>query len=203
MAFIGDSVTSGSCIYSVNGQEDAYKGDPSDATKSYAFIAAELLGADFTVASRSGSHTIKNGKEDSIYYTYDFVSRARNQELYDNTKENVDIFVISLGSNDHNKKNGERVYTDDQIKEGVTTLLKQVRADHPTAKIVWTYGQLSNEGGRTMRETVEAFAATDGNTWYFQYSTPNSQGGSWHPTAEAQKRDGEELAAFIKNNVLK
>ena len=202
IAFIGDSVTSGSCVYSTNREEDSFIGDPSDATKSYAFIAAELLNADFTVASRSGSYTIDDGQPNSIYWTYNYVSRSRSQDLYDNTKEDVDIFVISLGTNDHNKKNGERIFTDDQIKEGITNLLTRVRADHPKAKIVWTFGQLSTDGAATVKSTVNAFAATDGNTWYYQYTTPNSQGGAWHPTAAAQKVDGEELAAFIKENVL-
>ena len=202
IAFIGDSITSGACVYSTNREEDSFIGDPSDASKSYAFVAAQLLNADFTVASRSGTYTINDGQPNSIYWTYDYVSRSRSQDLFDNTKEDVDIFVISLGTNDHNKKNGERIFTDAQIKEGITNLLTRVRADHPKAKIVWTFGQLSLDGASTVKSTVNAFAATDGNTWYYQYTTPNSQGGAWHPTAAAQKVDGEELAAFIKNNVM-
>lgn len=202
IAFLGDSVTSGACVYSVNHEESSFIGDSSDATKSYAFIAANLLNADFTVSSRSGSYSAKGTEPDSIYYTYDYVSRSRSEDLYDNTKDKVDVFVISLGTNDTKKRDGEYIFTDEQIKANVTALLQRVRADHPKAKIVWTYGQMTLDKANVIRGAVNAFAAADGNTWYYQYTTPNSEGGAYHPTAAAQKLDGEELAAFIKGSVL-
>ena len=199
MAFIGDSVTSGSGLFAENGKEDQATRDPSDATHGYAFLCAKELDADFTIASRSGSYSIKDSKPDSIYYTYDYVSRVRNETLYDNTKEDVDVFVISLGTNDCDSKRG---FTDEQIHDSIQALITRVRADHPNAKIVWTFGQMNKERISVVRGAVEEMKASDSKLYFYEYTISDSSGGWWHPSAEAQARDGKELAEFIRSNVL-
>ena len=198
MIFIGDSVTSGAQLFAIN-DVDQGKNWQSDATRSYAFLTGRALNADFYVASRSGSYSARDGKADSIYWTYDYYSRRRGETLYDNSKDEVDVFVISLGGNDAEPKRG---FSDEQIHDNVQALIKRVRADHPTAKIVWCYGQLSSKRGEVMRGAVEEMMKNDAQLYYYQYTQGNGLGGFWHPTAEAHARDAKELADFIKAHVL-
>ena len=200
MAFIGDSVTSGSGMYALNGKEDDATRDPSDATHSYAFLCAKELNADFTVASRSGSYSIKDGSKDSIYYTYDYVTRDRSNTLYSNNKEAVDIFVISLGTNDCDTKRG---FSNQQIHDSIQALITRVRTDHPSAKIVWTYGQLNKTRLSVVKGAVEEKMANDANRFFYEFTQEDSSGGWSHPSAQAQARDGKELAEFIRTTVQK
>lgn len=198
MIFLGDSVTSGAQLFAIN-DVDQGKNWQSDATRSYAFLTGRALGADFYVASRSGSYSAKDGTVDSIYWTYDYYSRLRGEILYDNSRDEVDLFVISLGANDTEPKRG---FSDGQIRDNVQALIRRVRADHPAAKIVWCYGQLSDKRADVIRSAVEDLAADDAGLYYYQYTQGNALGGFWHPTAEAHARDAKELTDFIKNRVL-
>ena len=199
MIFIGDSVTSGAQLFAINGVDQG-KNWHSDATRSYAFLTGRALNADFYIASRSGSFSARNDSPDSIYWTYDYYSKRRGEIFYDNTKDEVDVFVISLGANDVGEKRG---FSDEEIRDNEQALIRRVRADHPDAKIVWTYGQLASErGNRVVRAAVEEMMASDPKLYFYQYKESNGLGGFWHPTAEAHARDAQELTAFIQANVL-
>ena len=198
MIFLGDSVTSGAQLFAINGVDQG-KNWHTDATRSYAFLTGRALNADFYVASRSGSYSARDGKVDSIYWTYDYYSRRRGEILYDNAKDEVDIFVISLGTNDISPQRG---FSDEQIHDNVQALIRRVRADHPAAKIVWCYGQLSIKRPELIRTAVEEMMAEDAKLYYYQYTQGNALGGFSHPTAEAHARDAKELTAFIQANVL-
>lgn len=195
MTFIGDSVTSGAQLFAICGVDQG-KNWQSDATRSYAFLTGRALNADFTIASRSGSYSAKDDKPDSIYWTYDYYSRMRSEILYDNAKDDVDVFVISLGANDTEPKRG---FSDGQIRDNVQALIRRVRADHPNAKIVWTYGQLSDKRADVMRGAVEEAMQSDPMLYYYQYKQGNALGGFWHPTAEAHARDAQELTDFLRS----
>ena len=201
MVFLGDSITCGSGVD--GSSSNSGKNILSDATRSYAFLCGKALGADFYIAGRSGSYAAKDTSPNSIYYTYDHVSRKRDATLYDNKAESdVDIYVISLGTNDNNKKNNAYIFTEQQVHDNIQALITRVRADHPNAKIVWTYGQLSLLRPNIVRGAVEEMMATDSKLYYYQYKHPNNQGGAWHPTAAAQEIDAQELTEFIRSNVL-
>ena len=201
MVFLGDSVTCGSGL---DGSSANWgKNILSDATRSYAFLCGEALKADFYIAGRSGCYTAKDDTANSVYYTYDYVSKRRVATLYDNTKDDVDVFVISLGTNDNNKSSGQFKFTEQQVHDNIQALITRVRKDHPNAKIVWTYGQLSATRASVIRGAVEEMKASDSKIYYYQYKYPNSAGGASHPTAAAHARDAEELTDYIKNTVLK
>ena len=197
MVFLGDSVTCGSGLD--GSAANSGKNILSDATRSYAFLCGEALNADFYIAGRSGTYTAKDDSPNSVYYTYDYISRRRSTALYDNTKDDVDVFVISLGSNDTNSTNN---FPNDKLRDGIQALITRVRADHPNAKIVWTYGQLSATRESVIKGAVQEMMATDSNLFYYKYRYGNNQGGAWHPTAAAHARDAKELTDYIRNTVL-
>ena len=78
-----------------------------------------------------------------------------------------------------------------------------MRADHPNAKIVWTYGQLSTARASVIRGAVEEMMAGDAKLYYYQYKKADNTGGAYHPTAASHARDAQELADFLRGTVLK
>lgn len=188
MIFLGDSITAGEGITSVKGVERTAM--HSDATLTYAFLTGEALNADFYLLAQSGMTTT------SCYNYYDKISWKRNTEaLFDNTTEDVDVFVISLGTN-------RGKLTDEELAAQIRALITRVRADHPTTKIVWCYGQLDNSKGASIGATVRSMMQTDDKLYYYQFKKPNNASGNQHPTAEANERDAQELIDFIRSNVL-
>ena len=196
MVFIGDSAAAGEGILSRPGDERTYV--HSDATVAYAFLTGEALNADFYVMAQSGMNLdTDTNQSNSCYNTYEKVCRTR-PELgdYDNTKEDVDVFVIGLGHNGWSK------FSASEMKEQIEAFIKRVRADHPGAKIVWCYGTLTSNHGTSIGATVRNMAKTDSNLYYYQFQHPDSGTANNHPTDEANRQDALELAAFIRDNVL-
>ncbi len=189
MIFLGDSITAGEGITSVKGEKRTFM--HSDATKTYAFLTGEALNADFYLLAQSGMTTT------SCYNYYDKISWKRStQATFDNAGEEVDVFVISLGTN-------RGKLTDEELAAQIKALIARVRGDHPSAKIVWCYGQLVNGSGGVIRAAVEELAVTDANLYYYQFKVPNNASGNSHPTAEANARDAQELTDFLRGTVLK
>ena len=195
--FIGDSITSGTGVYGTNGASDQSNIRYYDGTATYAFVASRLLNAEASIVSRSGMCCAGDDTV-NMYKYYDDLSYERYSTIYDNydhSKMDVDLYVISLGTNDTNSNHS---YTDEQLSNNVKTALATVREDHPNAKILWVYGQLTNTRASVIEQAVEEAGGEAEGFYYYCCKTPNSSGGTYHPNAEAQQRDGEEVAAYIK-----
>ena len=195
MIVLGDSITAGEGILSRPGMKRTRM--HSDATATYAFLTAQALNADFYILAQSGMNTNDKSTDGASYtHLYDKISWKRDAlALYDNTKDDVDLFVISLGTN------GGK-FTDEELTAQIQALIDRVRADHPRAKIVWCYGQLTLGRSATVRAAVEEKMATDDKLYYYQFTTPNSGTANGHPTDEANAIDAQELTDFIRSNVL-
>ena len=206
MVFLGDSITVGLGINAQNQAADQQFNSMHDATKSYAFITGEKLNADFSMVAIGGMNcSTYAGDGSSCYNFYNNYSYLRNPKVpYDNTAEtDVDVYVISLGTNDTNKDGSGKYYNSNEtLTTYVTALVQRVRADHPNAKIVWTYGQLHGDLASVFKNAIEALKATDSNLYYFRYKTANTSGGNYHPSAAAQAKQAEELIAFLRENVM-
>lgn len=205
MVFLGDSITVGLGVNAKRGAADEKDNNMHDATKSYAFITGEKLNADFSMVAIGGMNcSTYPGDSSSCYNFYNNYSYMRNPKVtYDNAAEtDVDVYVISLGTNDTNQTSGKYNITQETLTAYVTALVQRVRADHPNAKIVWTYGQLHTDRASVIKGAVDELAKADPKLYFFRYKTTNTDGGSWHPSAAAQARQAEELIAFLRNNVL-
>ena len=196
MIVLGDSITAGNGMYTPKGAERTYR--DSDATHTYAFLAAEALNADFYIMAQSGMNTDPDASQDNSCYNYydRYCWKRKDLGAYDNTKEEVDVFVIGLGTNGWSK------FSKDDMLKQIRALITRVRADHPTTKIVWCYGQLDNSKGASIGATVRSMMQTDDKLYYYQFKKPNNASGNQHPTAEANERDAQELIDFIRSNVL-
>lgn len=195
IAFIGDSITSGSGVNAVNKTESENDKKNSNATLSYAFIASKLLNAEASIVSRSGM-TCAGDDPANMYNFYNNLSYTRDKETaYDHSKADIDLYVISLGANDTNSSHN---YTDQQLSDNVKAALTAVRKDYPDVKILWVYGQLTNERANVIEAAVKEAGGEANGFYYYCCTQPNVAGGHYHPNATAQKRDGEEVAEVIK-----
>ena len=193
--FLGDSITSGSGVNAVNKTESQNDKKNSNATLSYAFIAADILNAEASIVSRSGM-TCAGDAAPNMYKYYNNLSYDRYKErAYDHSKMDIDLYVISLGTNDNNNSYN---YTDQQLSDNVKAALTAVRKDHPDVKILWVYGQLNNERANVIETAVQEAGGEANGFYYYCCTQPNFAGGHYHPNAAAQKRDGEEVAEVIK-----
>ena len=196
MIFLGDSITAGNGVLGTKGAPDQSENKYKDATLSYAFRCGELLEADFSIVAQSGLNFGTDTTDNNcVYSCYNVVSKARNPRVpYDNAADadQVDVYVISLGTNVKSS------WTVEDITGYVTKLVEQVRADHPSAKIVWTYGQLAQSKDKLYAKIIADLGGASANLYYYCYEQADLSGSNSHPNAEAHERDAQELADFIR-----
>lgn len=194
--FLGDSITAGHGTRAKNGDPEQYYNKCRDATLSYAFLCGEALNADFHLIARSSMATTANeSSKRSANYYYNYYSYERPEServIYDVCDEDVDVYVISLGTNDHG-------WIRDLVKSNAKALIQRVREDYPNAKIVWTYGQMADTYKDVYKAAVEELGGADANLYFYLYNEPNRDGGSTHPSAEAHAIHAKELAQFIRS----
>lgn len=194
--FLGDSITSGIGINTVNGAADERDIKHTVGTLTYAFVATRILGAEASIVSRGGMTFSSGTGAASMYNYYDHLSYERDKTLaYDHSQADIDLYVISLGTNDISSKYG---FTDEQLTEGIKATLTTVREDYPDAKILWVYGQMTTSKSSVIKAAIEEMGGEAKGFYYYCCTKANSLGGTYHPTAAAHQRDGEEVAAYIK-----
>ena len=196
--FLGDSITAAACIFDPNKSSQINDYNTYGQTASwfgYAKKTADALGTShYSVANGGWRLCYSAGAYQSIRSIYPYVSMhstiSKGAYAFD---YNPDVVVINLGTNDWNQN--QATYQKD-AKE----LLQLVRAKNPKATIVWAYGMMDQDHPSVgwIRDTVNQFAATDGNT-YFIAMSENTNGWYAHPDKNAHAQAGNTLAAFIKN----
>lgn len=210
--FLGDSITSGLgslCGYlssdglTINREQTgsgSYKcGDSNDetslcqdATNSYAYLAAESLGADCSLVSYSGIG-VTAGFTMSEYFTY--ASKCRNEQYNFTTARKPDLVVINLGTND-DFTTDDTESVRDKFKAGVKALIKQVRTAYgEDTEILWATGLMGDA-----YKTYAAAAISElgyANVHHFADLTEGRSGHNGHPTKDQQKTAAEQLVNKI------
>ncbi len=155
--FIGDSIT---CGYGIDG---GVGGSFSTATenfmKSYAYLTAERLGADYSAVCYSGYGVLTGYTENGlindkiVMNEYDKACHLTGQEdpLWDFTKVKNDLVVINLGTNDASYC-GSSAYGRQQFIDAYMNMLVTVREKNPEAFILCILGDMNN----TLYPSVEA-----------------------------------------------
>ena len=192
---IGDSITCGNGITAVNGAADEEDVKHTNSVLAYPFVAARVLGAEISVVGRSGlTNANKAGTSKEPYYNGLSVIRYGNEQPYCHSKMDVDLYIVALGTNDYHAK-----LTNEQIIQDAITTMTTVRKDHPNAKILWVIPPKRNDD--LYRSAVEQMGGAEKGFYFYCFETYNNKGGTYHPTAEAQQKMGEGLAAYIKTFV--
>lgn len=213
--FIGDSIT---CGYGVDDEnrEHHFSTETENATKTFAYKAAQILGADYSMVCYSGHGIIsaytgdgkinESGLVPKIYTqvgkTWDHSFKVNVNELeWDFDGFDADIVVINLGTNDNSYVNGDA----DRAKEfeaGYVDFLKLIRKNNPNAHIVCALGIM----GADLYSSVEAAAETftketgDDNISCLKFGTIMGNEGysaDWHPTEATQTRCADELIQHL------
>ncbi len=191
--FLGDSITAGYGDLTVTSDNDDPSGTAkSDGTQTYAFLAAQKLGADLSVVARSGL----SFSYDDIEKYWRNVSFSRDNLGKYGFERKPDVVVINLGTNDHNNYEKKGLSLDD-VEKKAEELLKMVREDCPDSKIVWMYGMMGSNISEQIKTAIANAGGADSGIYYLQ-GEQNFEGGGWHPSVSGHKDNAKILADFIK-----
>ncbi len=205
IGFIGDSIT---CAYGVEGasQGDSFKTSTENFSKSYAYLTAQKLGADYTTCCYSG-HGIVSGyssdgtknAESLIPDCYEKSSKYTDYNTEWDFSDPCDAVVINLGTNDINYVAKEPETRGEEFVEEYKSFLKTVRRHNPDAAIICTVGTMGGDEIYTLIEQAVSECGDKKVSCYFSktHSMTDGLGSDWHPSAKTQQNSAYVLADQI------
>ena len=197
--YIGDSLT---CGYGALGgpHHRTYYAYEEDVTAAYAHMTSETLGASGRYTCWSGQGIVKNCNGETGTPMPLFFRRTLKSgpEDYDHSSWTPDIVVITAGTND----NGGGVSKED-FETGCRAFHAQIREVYPDAHIIWDYGVCNTVYCDTLESMVSDLG--DPKAHYLRAVTMDFKsevGSNGHPNALYHRRFADQLAKYIKENVL-
>lgn len=202
--FVGDSLT---CGYASNTADiDAKPADVEHplwevGTQTYAYLAAQTLGADFQSVCASGYGVVAGWNADRVTLSdmYDRASYYHSDNDWTFARP-ADIVVINLGSND-NSRMGAMGKTEEDVIAGMKALMEQVRGKNPDAAIVWVTGMAGTFFKDGLCQTIADLGGEDLGYYYCELPYGTS-GGAGHPSLEQHEAAGAALVEFLKEQKL-
>jgi len=207
--FIGDSIT---CAYGVEGesQYEAFSTATENFMKSYAYLTAEKLGADYSAVAYSG-HGVVSGyttgdiNTDSLVPdVYEYVGKIGNyQQPWDFEANPNDVVVINLGTNDSSYLTNDFENRSPEFVAAYTDFLQLVREKNPDAYIICTVGTMGCEDVYPLIEqAIVDYQAINPDTRITSYlsatqSMNDGLGSDWHPSLKTQQNSAYVLADKI------
>ena len=209
--YIGDSIT---CGYGVetNSEKDSFTTGTENFTKTYAYLSARMLNADYSAVCYSGYGIVSGWtgdgqkKPDSVlpkYYNQTGIL-PKYKEAWDfEHAEKNDIVVINLGTNDYSYVSHDFSSRSREFIQGYTEFLYQVRQKNPEAYIFCTMGTMGGEAVYGLIEqAVDAYSTASGDTRIKSFFSPvqteeNGYGADWHPSAKTQQESAQLLTEQI------
>lgn len=199
--FIGDSITTGyGNLYPdmTEGEKDtnAASNVYQDGTKTYAYLTAAKLGADYSIVAQQGigavcgyyPHTMLETYEDTCY-------QCGHKQKWDFERK-ADVVVINLGTNDRTMVAAGKT-TLAEIQNGFTSFCLLVREKYPAAKIIWAYGMMDQSAEPQIKAALTA-AGGEAAGFYYVSLISDGSGGNGHPSANAHEANAEILTDAIK-----
>lgn len=215
--FIGDSIT---CGYGVDDEvkENHFSTSTEDATKAWAFKAAQKLDADYSLVSYSGHGIISGYSGDGNKVSSQLVPKiyekfAKSYGNYDGTfsvstvkwdfsKFQPDFVVINLGTNDASYcgANKERAT---EYADAYAEFLKVIRENNPDAYIICALGVMGDSLYPSVEIAVEKYTEETGDTRVSPLRLTPQNGSTgyaadWHPTEATHEIASDELVAEIR-----
>lgn len=214
--FIGDSITCGYGVDDPN-KNHHFSTATEDFTKTYAYKTATALKADYSAVSFSGygiisgytSNTVRNENQilskyyDKVGFSYGkFAGTKEPSSIAWSFKNQPDVVVINLGTNDDSYVKNDSVKQEEYVK-GYTAFLKQVREKNPEAKILCTLGIMGDSLFSSLEKAVNEYKSTskDENVSTMKFDVQlakDGYGADWHPSEATHKKAAEKLTAEIK-----
>ena len=207
---IGDSI---SAAYGVEGanQYENFKTSTENFSKSYAYLAAKKLDADYYTVVYSG-HGIISG-----YSTGEKNSEALVPEVYTKISKNgeypgewdfennkVDVILINLGTNDLNYVTKDPANRNEEFIQEYANFLTLIREKNPESYIVCTVGIMG--GGDEIYPLIEKAVELVGDSKISSYKSQTQNmndglGSDWHPSLKTQTYNSYVVADKICNAI--
>ncbi len=215
--FIGDSIT---CGYGVDDEvkENHFSTSTEDATKAWAYKAAQKLDADYSLVSYSGHGIISGYSGDGnkvtsqlvpdvyekfakSYGSYDGIFNVSYVE-WDFSKFQPDFVVINLGTNDASYCGADKDKAADYTAQ-YAEFLKTVREKNPDAHIICALGVMGDSLYSALKMAVESYTAETGDARVSPLRLTPQNGSTgyaadWHPTEATHEIASDELVAEIQ-----
>lgn len=215
--FIGDSIT---CGYGVDDENElhSFSTTTEDVTKTYAYLAAQKLEADYSMVSYSGYGIISgytgNGQKLTSQLLPDYYEKvAKSNGKFDGilNPQSIgwdfnqfvpDLIVINLGTNDDS-------YTQDdedkqaEYAEQYAQFLKRIRTNNASAKILCTLGIMGDRLYPFVEQAVNVYMKETGDTNIatMKFDEQLASDGyvvAWHPSKATHTKAAEKLISQIK-----
>lgn len=200
---IGDSVSAG---YGVEGAGGAchFSAATEDATRAYAAVASELLGAELILAAWSGKGVVQNFAADGRETMPALFARAIPGEPEGPRADvgPVDALVVNLGTNDYHRSLPDAGVLAARLRSLLTEAEREA-AGAPTVLVLTPLlaDDHPRSGARTHLRGVLAGLVAEAPTrrsLVEQYVDPREGVGcDFHPSARTHERLGRELAAHL------
>ena len=195
--FVGDSIT---CAYGVEGKDqyEGFKTTTENFMKSYAYLTAQKLDADYSTACYSGYGVVSSYSSDGVRRTdgimsehYDNAAAKSPYNIpWDHSTTPVDITVVNLGTNDNTYYSKDYETRGPEFTEAYVELLGKIHKAHPDAAILCTVGTMGcAEMYPYIEEAVKQFRESSGMgdriSCYLsaqQDMNNDGLGSDWHPS---------------------
>ncbi|MBQ9848864.1 MAG: hypothetical protein IJO64_07400 [Clostridia bacterium] len=195
--FIGDSITAGyGALGGVN--DPTYQTFQQDGTYSYAYLTAEMLGADGRFICNSGKGIVCNcegNREDVKAGQYCSYLTRKGGECNDGWQ--ADVVVINIGTNDSGGPAGE-----EEFKDAARALIEKVRSRYPECIIIWMYGLMSQYYAETLRGFIRDYSEIDDKVHFLfvdtMFGNELETGANGHPNVKAHTRAANLLAKKVR-----
>lgn len=207
--FIGDSIT---CAYGVEGKDqyENFATSTENFMKSYAYLTAQQLHADYSAVSYSGygiisGYTSGEKNTDSLVPDcYSLIGKPSDYaQPWDFESHTNDVVVINLGTNDNSYIGTDLEGRGAEFVEGYQAFLTDVRRLNPEAYIICTMGTMGGESVYGLVDAaVKAYQAASGDKRIHSYQSAtqkpaNGLGSDWHPSPVTQQQSAYVLADQI------
>lgn len=208
--FIGDSIT---CAYGVEGasQYEGFMTGTENFMKSYAYLTAKQLDADYSAVSYSG-HGIVSGYSSSgdamtdslVPDYYGYVGKLGTyKQPWDFESHQSDVVVVNLGTNDNTYTSKDPEVRSMEYAEKYTAFLEVIHEKNPDAYIICTLGTMGcTELYPYIEIAVEDFITNTGYDRIMCYQSAthtqnDGMGSDWHPSEKTQQNSAYVLADKI------
>lgn len=208
--FIGDSIT---CAYGVEAetQYEGFSTSTENFMKSYAYLTAKQLDADYSAVSYSGHGIVSGYSQNGDAETgslvpdyYDYVGKLGTYKTtWDFEAHQNDVVIINLGTNDNTYASKDYDTRGPEYAELYTKFLEHIHEVQPDAYIICTVGTMGcTEMYPFIEDAVDAFKKSTGYDRIMSYqSVTHTQsdgfGADWHPSEKTQQNSAYVLADKI------
>ncbi len=202
--FIGDSVTCGSGLATDGSQ---------DGTKAYAYVAADILGVDYSICANGGMGIAFSGDDGTnvVDNVYPFQNAKRDNTPYTPTRT-PSLVVINLHTNDNwqwysnvKNKTDDARFNYENFDAAFDKLIGTIDDLYGEKKssMLFVFGCMANPSYTVATDRVcklvEEKYRPAGYDMEIVTLTTDRSGLSSHPAAKGAQKQGEELAVHIQN----